>query len=120
LVLALLAAAGAAVVYLFNPAEHGFYPVCYFNLMTGLYCPGCGAMRAMHQLLHGNVVEAARLNLLLLITLAALAWSGVRFAVNRRHGQPWRIPPSWVWGYLALSTVFALLRNLPEFRWLAP
>jgi hypothetical protein len=122
-VLALLGVfAGAlSVLYFFDPAENSFYPVCYFRLMTGLNCPGCGTMRAIHQLLHGHVAAAAKLNLLFVICVPLLAWRFGRLAAARlRHEQMAPIPAAWLWGFLVISSVFTVLRNLPGFDWLAP
>lgn len=121
--LVLLAAMGiAGILFFFNPAEHGFYPVCYFHVATGLNCPGCGALRAMHQLLHGHVVEAARLNALLIPCLAYLGWLTALFVTARLRGQPasLAVRPAWLWTFLCVAVVFTLLRNLPGFAWLAP
>src|SRR5258708_23559033 len=41
-------AAGACagvVLFLFNPAQHSFYPVCIFHKLTGLNCPGCAGLK---------------------------------------------------------------------------
>ncbi|PYV86056.1 MAG: hypothetical protein DMG90_22080 [Acidobacteria bacterium] len=35
-----------------NPASSGIFPPCPFLWLTGFYCPGCGSLRALHQLLH--------------------------------------------------------------------
>lgn len=65
------------VLYLFDPADSHFYPRCYFHAITGLECPGCGSLRALHALLHGQLRNALRLNPLLfaggLFVLFALA-----------------------------------------------
>ncbi len=61
-----LAAAGAAalVLFCFDPARCAVYPVCTFHQLTGLDCPGCGSLRAMHQLLHGHFLSALHFNAL--------------------------------------------------------
>jgi len=121
--LALILATGAAgILYLFNPAQHAFYPVCYFHAATGLNCPGCGSLRAMHQLLHGHLAEAARFNLLLLLCLPYLGWRTIRFAIARLRRQPatFAIKPGWLWTFLCAAVVFTIFRNLPGFIWLAP
>ena len=51
-------AAGGAYLYWFEPGKTGFFPSCPFRALTGFNCPGCGTTRALHQLLHGNVVAA--------------------------------------------------------------
>jgi hypothetical protein len=67
---AVLAAAG---LFLFDPATAGFYPPCLFRTFLGVQCPGCGSLRAAHQLLHGNISEAWALNKPLLIALPLVA-----------------------------------------------
>ena len=54
-VLGMAALGAGAVVFFFNPATHGFYPVCVFHQLTGLNCPGCGGTRSVYALLHGNI-----------------------------------------------------------------
>jgi len=63
----LLVVFGLGIVYFFDPATTGFYPHCLFKTIFGLQCPGCGSLRAMHQLLHGNVAAAWALNPMLMI-----------------------------------------------------
>ncbi|MGH7942778.1 MAG: DUF2752 domain-containing protein [Limisphaerales bacterium] len=119
---AFAAIAGAAVLYFFNPAKNHFYPVCQFHLLTGLYCPGCGATRASYQLLHGNVLRALRDNALFVLTLPALAGRGIWLLDRQRRGQPARfvIPPAALWVFLVVALVFVVLRNLPALSFLAP
>src|SRR6266496_4706029 len=105
-VLVMLAAAGAAaILFSFNPAQYGFYPVCYFHAATGLNCPGCGSLRALHQLLHGHVAETARHNLLLLLCLPFLAGVMMRFVMVRRHGQAmtFAVRSVWLWTFLFVA-----------------
>jgi hypothetical protein len=116
------AVAGAAVLFFFDPARHSFYPVCQFHLLTGLYCPGCGATRAAFQLLHGNVLAALHDNVLFVVSLPALAARGLWFLDRQRRRQPVRffIPPAALWTFLVVALVFVVLRNLPAFSFLAP
>jgi hypothetical protein len=115
-------AAGASVLFLFDPAQSDFYPVCFLHLATGLNCPGCGSMRAIHQLLHGHVVTAARFNLLLLLCLPHAAYWTVRSGARWLSGQPvqFAIRPVWLWAFLVVATAFTVIRNLPGFEWLGP
>jgi len=46
------------VLLRFSPQEYSFYPRCPFYALTGHYCPGCGATRAIAELLHGHVAAA--------------------------------------------------------------
>jgi hypothetical protein len=116
--------AGAAVLYLFNPAQFGFYPTCLFYKTTGLLCPGCGTLRAAHQLLHGHFEAAFRFNALIVSSLPFAAYGCIRAARNRAANQPalsW-IRPGWLWIGLAILILFGILRNLPgaSHYWLAP
>ena len=80
--------AGAAVLFFFNPSQFGFYPTCLFYKTTGLLCPGCGTLRATHQLLHGHIEAAFRFNALIVSSLPLVAWGGIRAARNRAANQP--------------------------------
>jgi hypothetical protein len=114
--------AAGAVLYAFSPAEYSFYPFCLFHEMTGLHCPGCGGTRAAHQLLHGNVLAALRLNALLVVSLPFCGWWGIGVATGRIGRRPAGTSCSLrrLWLLLALALVFGVLRNLPAFAWLAP
>jgi hypothetical protein len=93
---ALLVAMGGAILFCFDPNGGGFYPVCLFHQATGLLCPGCGSLRAMHQLLHGHVLAAFEFNPLLLLCLPAAAWYAARYALTaRRVAKVSGARPSW-------------------------
>jgi hypothetical protein len=121
-VLVLAALGSGAVLYFFNPATHGFYPVCMFHKLTGLNCPGCGATRAAYQLLHGHLFIALRDNALFLLALAVLGARWLWWAVRRVRRQPatLALPPKALWWFLVLTLVFGVLRNLPAFSFLSP
>ena len=57
------------ILYKYDPsiADNSLYPSSLFRELTGFYCPGCGATRALHELLHGNIQSALTLNPLLVI-----------------------------------------------------
>jgi len=112
----------AAVVYFFNPNQHGFYPVCQFHRLTGLNCPGCGMTRAFYALLHGNFPAALRDNALFVFALVALAIRGAVFGVKKFCGQAAGefFPAKFLWPLLVVALVFTVLRNLPAFAFLSP
>jgi hypothetical protein len=111
-----------AIVFFFNPSTHGFFPTCMFHAATGLYCPGCGATRALYALLHGNFPLALKDNALFMATLAALAVWGAWFVFRKLKKQPatFDLSPKFLWGFLVAAVVFTVLRNLPWFSFLAP
>lgn len=55
------------LLFFFDPETAGFYPPCLFKTVLGAQCPGCGSLRAAHQLLHGNFAAAWALNPTLMI-----------------------------------------------------
>ncbi len=99
-----LAAAGAVILYRFDPVTAGFYPPCMFHLLTGWQCPGCGTTRALHHLLHGDVAGAFRLNAMLFVTfpVAALALVWRRFATHPVTG----------WAAVVVTVAWSVLRNV--------
>jgi hypothetical protein len=111
-----------AVVFFFNPATHGFYPVCLFHRWTGLNCPGCGGTRAVYALLHGHFQRALKDNALFIVSLGATAIWSVRFAFQklRKQKAALSLPPGILWAFLAAAIVFTVLRNLSAFSWLSP
>ena len=111
-----------AVLYCFNPSTHAFYPVCEFHELTGLNCPGCGGTRAAYQLLHGHLVRALHENVLLVLSLAALAGRSAWFAMQKARNRPTMpfLPPWGLWTFLVTAIVFTVLRNLPAFSFLSP
>ena len=117
------AVAIGVILYLLNPSEHGFYPRCFFKMSTGLDCPGCGGLRATHQLLHGNLIAAFKLNPLLICLLPLGAYFGLRQIVFMRTGRLWPQPfRSSRWSMLLAVVViaFGVLRNLPWSAWFSP
>lgn len=120
---AVAAAAGCVVVALVDPAETNRYPVCPFRVLTGLWCPACGSLRALHALLRGDVVAAAGSNALLLVALPAMGYVWLVWATPRIGGprlpRP-RLRPGVQWGMLTVALTFGVLRNLPTFSLLAP
>src|SRR2546423_1716517 len=75
-------------LFLFNPAQSGYYPLCLFHQSTGMLCPGCGSLRAMHQLLHGHVLAAMHYNALLVLSVPPGVWFGARFMAAKVKGKP--------------------------------
>ena len=110
---AAVALAGAWVVYTFAPASYGFYPRCPFHLLTGLQCPGCGSTRALHQLLHGNVGAAFRLNPMLFALIPLALFSAPSFLRGRTPAfimKPW-----FAWAAFFVLTGYWIVRNTPIY-----
>lgn len=111
-------ATAAWVLYRFSPLEYHFYPRCILYTLTGIYCPGCGTLRAGHELLHGHVAAALGYNALLVVLLPFVVYALARRVVQALAG--WRLPVYRLSGTQAkavfwLVIAFTLLRNLPVF-----
>lgn len=111
----------AGILYWFDPVKHSFYPACFFHQLTGLNCPGCGGLRAVHHLTHGEFRAAFHSNPLLILALPFAGWIGLR----------WLRPGNTIanatftrlaWATLVVVLVFGVLRNLPgpAFAWMSP
>ena len=104
--IALVLAAAAMPLAAFDPATTWWFPSCPFYALTGLLCPLCGSLRALHALLVGAPLAALALNPLTITGLAA--WLLARekaaaFCFSARGA--------------ALVIVFGVLRNIPS-AWL--
>lgn len=105
----------AAAVFAFNPQQVSVFPPCLFHRLTGLWCPGCGTTRALHQLLHGNLTAAFRFNPLAISLLPLVGYLIVR-------GDVGVVKPGWIWMLLGVAITFGVLRNISAypFALLAP
>ena len=124
---ALIIAAWAALAALriYDPATSDLFPPCPFRSLTGWYCPGCGSLRAFHQLLHGNLRVAFALNPLAVTSLPFLAYAMLSHALRilRGRGLPMIVLPGAAIRMMAVAIVaFGILRNIPlyPFDLLAP
>lgn len=119
-------AVGAATLalHLRDPHDQGSWGLCPVYATTGLYCPGCGALRAVNDLTNLDVVGAASSNLLFVASIPLLvlfwawwlrrAWSGGPSGPGVRRAGP------LIATMAVLMVAFAVLRNLPAGSWLAP
>jgi hypothetical protein len=92
--------------------------------LTGTYCPGCGGLRAVNDLTHGDVAAAASSNLLFVASLPVLALVWGRTTLDRWRGRVRVVAPQvhvrLTVAVLVLAGAFAVLRNTGAGAWLAP
>ena len=101
-------------LYCFNPAQTAFFPPCPFHFVTGYYCPGCGSLRAIHSLLHGDLAGALSQNPLMVLSIPIV---GIMLF------NPAWIYKRWVpWTAMVVLIVYGVIRNIPiwPFTLLAP
>ncbi|BBX02146.1 hypothetical protein BST36_14365 [Mycolicibacterium moriokaense] len=107
-----VAVGALAYIGIGDPHSPGFvFWPCPFYAITGLYCPGCGGMRMVHDVLHGDLAAAVVDNVVALVGLPLLlAW----YLVRRRSGKPWMTPVAAV-VILGIALTWTVVRNLPGF-----
>ena len=97
---------------------------CFFHSVTGWHCPGCGASRMFIDLLRGNILSAAKHNLLLFFLLpfaAVFIISRCRKYILYDKNAPFgRIESVFIYVALGSLLLFGVLRNLPFLSFLAP
>lgn len=106
-------AAGVLVLYLFAPEKNAFYPQCFFRQATGWDCPGCGGLRAAHQLLHGNFSAAWHLNPLAVLLVPLLTYETVIRLPQQRTWPSVLSKPFASITIALLFLAFGIWRNLP-------
>ena len=116
---------GVAVLFTYDPASSGRFPQCPFYASTGFHCPGCGTLRALHQLSNGNLMAAFGLNPLMVLSLPFVAYSFMSKIAREVRGCALPtvfVPSGWIWALFVLVISFWILRNIPvyPFSWLAP
>jgi Protein of unknown function (DUF2752) len=117
-------AAATAAVAIRDPHVPGSWGVCPWLVLTGTYCPGCGGLRAVHDLTHLHIVDALSSNAVVVMgcVLAVAGWAVWLGAAWRGRTGDWS---RWVKPWMAYACVtalllFSVLRNLPVGAWFAP
>lgn len=105
-----------------DPHRTHSWGVCPLYAATGIYCPGCGGLRAVNDISRGHLAQALHSNLLvtlgypvgvaLLVWIVARRWRGKPTSAARR---PWV-----AWTALVVALGFMVLRNTPYGMALAP
>jgi hypothetical protein len=113
---AALAACACATIWIGDPTTPGgFLPVCPTKALLGIDCPGCGSLRMLYCLLHGNLLEAVRFNAAGLVALVFLAWAYTAWTYGRLAGRRMRSWQDFRWSApitLALVLTWFVVRNL--------
>jgi len=118
--LAVAGVVGAATLalQLRDPHRHASWGLCPFKALTGWDCPLCGGLRAVNDLGHGQIVEAAHSNLLfvgLLLPLAVVLWAGALRRAWTGHGDA--LSPRTIQrltaGLGVVALLFTVYRNTP-------
>ena len=107
------------LLWQFDPTKNPLpiWPICMFHAVTGLDCPGCGATRATHELLHGRWAAAWHDNALWVLLLPIFGYCAVSEwrVLNNQPPLPGNLSHNKWFGYAIafLAIGFFALRNLP-------
>jgi hypothetical protein len=106
-----------------DPHGAGSYGFCPFLELTGRPCAGCGGLRAINDLTHGDVAGALSSNALAVAFLVILVVMWALWAVRRARGTDDRmlvVGDRTLLLVLVAALVFGVVRNTPWGAALAP
>jgi hypothetical protein len=114
---ALAAGLLCGAVWLGDPTTPGGpLPVCPTKALLGIDCPGCGSLRMLYSLLHGDLFAASRYNFVGLVSVFFLLWAYGAWTYGRfvdRRITSWQHHRWAAAAALAVVSVWFVIRNLP-------
>jgi hypothetical protein len=105
---------GVLAVGVLATVPQAYWPKCPIYWTTGIYCPGCGGLRATSALLNGDIVAALNQNVFVFLAPVLVL---VGFLVQRTK-KP-HLTKLFVAFVAITALIYTILRNLPG-SWLAP
>jgi Protein of unknown function (DUF2752) len=116
-------AAATLALHVRDPHDSYSWGICP-SAALGFSCPGCGGLRAVNDLTHGDVGAALSSNLLLVVAIPFAVVALGLWAADRWRGAPptiqWRRLKPLVPALLLVLAAFTVARNLAVGAWLAP
>jgi hypothetical protein len=110
------------VFRLIYPSLGSSFPSCPIFSLTGYHCPGCGGTRAADALVHFRWADAlsnhAWFVLAVFFGLPLIFWMALKERYPAISGP--RFHEKWLWFCLVSLLIFAVLRAMEPFQWLAP
>lgn len=92
---------------------------CLFHIITGLYCPGCGAGRASYSILHGRFYMAFRYNPMYVTLLPFLGMYIVArlidWILTGGNHVDQKINQKVLYVVLVIVVGFGIVRNIPIY-----
>lgn len=114
---------GFTLLHLRDPHNAGSYGICPMYVLTGLWCPACGGLRAINDLTNLDFGSSLSSNVLILPLVAVLVVFWVRWAARRWQGTADRmvaLEPVATIVVLGTLVAFTVIRNTPWGSWFAP
>ncbi|NMO04438.1 DUF2752 domain-containing protein [Gordonia sp. TBRC 11910] len=114
-----LATVGCVGIWFADPTTPGGpAPVCPTKLLFGIDCPGCGSLRAIYSLLHGDLGAAIRYNAVGVVCMALLLWAFGAYCIGLWRGRRVRSWQHQRWAavtFLVMIGVWFVIRNIPVY-----
>lgn len=106
-----------------DPHREGSWGICPFAALTGIPCPGCGGLRAVHHLTELNLVEALSSNAFAVLLLLALVVGWLIWMVSalRDTAMPRWLRSPWIFLVIIVAMLaFGALRLTAWGSWFMP
>lgn len=83
-------------------------PPCAFYKLTGFYCPGCGATRAVYALFQGDLLESLFYHPFIVYTVIVGGWFMISQTVQRVSLNKVQIGMHFrpIWAYIGIAIIF--------------
>jgi len=114
----LLTVIGVAFLALVDPEETVYIPVCPCRLLTGLYCPGCGSLRAIHAITQLRFDRALAYNSLFVLFSPLLLWFFAGNLATAFWGPDkikFYLAPALGKALLGVILAYFVIRNIPAY-----
>ncbi len=107
------AAALAGAIDVVGDPSRTHVPLCPLHALTGLWCPLCGGLRAVHALSRGHIQSALHDNAMLVLALPVIVALWAQWAARARTSRaPRRRPRGATLAVITALAAFTVLRNL--------
>ncbi len=107
----------AFIYYYYGDSLMKIIPPCVLYWYCGIKCPVCGAQRAIYHLLHGNIIEAFRLNWLIVVFIFTGFFLYIRLLYSYliKNERDLKFIAGWICLSVICAIIFTILRNLKHF-----
>ncbi|MBQ9766229.1 MAG: DUF2752 domain-containing protein [Lachnospiraceae bacterium] len=93
---------------------------CFFNVITGYYCPGCGGTRAFKALMHGNIIKSFTSNAMVLYIVVIYVWfmgSHLLSRITKGKIKGLKYRHIYLWLALIIMIVNCLVHNFLLYKY---
>lgn len=115
----LIVAGGSLATAIWNPGDSDM-TICFSKRLFGIDCPGCGGLRTVNSLMHGDLVGALDHNVILAVLLPVVAVVWLFWFLEPLTGRRIRMPNPPAWTIVSITVgllAFTVLRNLDGPAW---